>query len=192
MSVGPRPALQREDLQPDLLARVLDPYLPGRRYLQSAAVEWAPGARLPPAAGGDLARALGRFEAGPAWYIADTGHFNSIEFNLCFNQLGYALLAWCVGAPDGPVEALRAMSREHYFAHQLSGVLIGAITMRFHKPMRSESFAGGVSIASATRGSRAIRVQMRAWFGEPGAPCSEGDISVFLLHPEPPLPAPAP
>ena len=36
-----------------------------------------------------LISAKGRFSIPDSCYIDDTGHFNAVEFNICFNQLAY-------------------------------------------------------------------------------------------------------
>ena len=40
----------------------------------------------------------GRFSIPESCYIDSTGHFNAVEFNICYNQLAYVLFAGCINA----------------------------------------------------------------------------------------------
>src|SRR5690348_5245638 len=79
-----------------LLENVLAPYKPHCRYLQRAhVVSGSERAGLPASKGTEVS-AHGDFAIPESCYIADTGHFNAVEFNICYNQLAYTLLAACV------------------------------------------------------------------------------------------------
>jgi hypothetical protein len=59
-------------------------------------------------------------------YIDDTGHFNAVEFNICFNQLAYVLFGKCVDA--GILQKLRhekvnVISFPDYKLHRLPSML---------------------------------------------------------------------
>jgi hypothetical protein len=81
-----------------LLEKILMPYKLNCRYLQKAHVEFGRLELAKPDAGNNknLLRAEGEFSIPSSCYIVDTGHFNSVEFNICYNQLAYYLLAECV------------------------------------------------------------------------------------------------
>ncbi|MEO1375818.1 MAG: FcoT family thioesterase, partial [Cyanobacteria bacterium J06635_10] len=36
------------------------------------------------------------FSIPESCYIDDTGHFNSVEFNICYNQLFYIIIAYLI------------------------------------------------------------------------------------------------
>ena len=85
MLLVPRPPRAATDadaaVDPQLLARVLTPYKPHCRYLRTAAVRYATAR--------SIAAASGTFSIPESCYIASTGHFNAVEFNICYNQLTY-------------------------------------------------------------------------------------------------------
>src|SRR5688572_6040661 len=101
-------------VEPNLIATLLEPYRPQCKYLKSAVVEdarpgaeylvTAPGTRSADAALGSArpgaevqpVRARGEFRIQESFYIADTGHFNAVEFNVCYNQLAYVLIGQCI------------------------------------------------------------------------------------------------
>ena len=80
----------------ELLSLVLRPYKMHCRYLKTADLEAAqdPGPTV-----------AGNFEIDESCYIDDTGHFNSVEFNICYNQLAYYLIAKSV--QEGLLPAFR-------------------------------------------------------------------------------------
>ena len=110
-----------------LLASVLEPYKPGCRYLEHAVATFSDD--------GPPARMHGRLAIPESWYIDDTGHFNAIEFNICYNQMIYALMAQCV--VSGVTEPFGAMSLDEYLRRQLPDVLIHDFQSRFRQPMRA-------------------------------------------------------
>src|SRR2546422_760024 len=84
---GASPAIQTV-VDPSVLDMVLDCYKPHCRYLHSATVE--------PGRNGVVVAGRGEFAISESCYIADTGHFNAVEFNICYNQIAYITLAHSV------------------------------------------------------------------------------------------------
>jgi hypothetical protein len=68
-----------------VLAVVLAPYKLNCRYLLSVVAEYGQK-------GCSLASARAEFSIPESCYIASTGHFNAVEFNICYNQLAYSLM----------------------------------------------------------------------------------------------------
>jgi hypothetical protein len=123
---------QQELTDQELLGRVLRPYRDHSRYLRSAQVVEQPG----------MVSARGRFSIAESCYIDDTGHFNAVEFNICYNQLGYFLIAKCV--EGGLLEAFSTWSMADFWERQLSDVLIYRLTSRFRRMIDPRSFEGEV------------------------------------------------
>ena len=85
----------------------------------------------------------------------DTGHFNAVEFNICFNQLAYVVFGKCVEA--GLLQRIWPASVDHiasfaeYKKHQLPAMLIVRVDgVRFFKPMKSDDFRAELSIDRMT------------------------------------------
>src|ERR1051326_3438355 len=72
-----------------ILETVLTPYKKHCRYLQSVPAE-------KDSSGTALLNGRGTFSIPESCYIADTGPFNAVEFNICYNQLTYSLLAQAI------------------------------------------------------------------------------------------------
>ncbi|THV29134.1 FcoT family thioesterase [Glycomyces paridis] len=120
-----------------LLDRVLKVYKPHCRYLQSA--------QVPP---GDAVRAACEFEIPESCYIDDTGHFNSVEFNICYNQALYWLVATSVR--DRLLPVLSGWSMDDFWARQLPDIYIAAYEAVFRAPMRGrELFHGELEVKRA-------------------------------------------
>ena len=139
MLLVPRPLRASDDgaaVDPQLLARVLTPYKPHCRYLRTAAVRYA-GAK-------PIAVASGTFSIPESCYIASTGHFNAVEFNICYNQLAYVLFAGCINAGVmGKVRAVQGAgipTMAEFKNDQLPAMMIVALESRYFKPLDSKDF----------------------------------------------------
>jgi len=140
----------------DLLTDILKPYRPNARYLKLAEIthfrdsdQVEKGAKDVP-----LAVGVGRFAIPESCYIDDTGHFNAVEFNICYNQLAYVVFA--KGVEAGLVHQVRreevdAPSLTEYKRHQLPAMLIVGIEgVRFFKQLKSSDFGGELTISKAS------------------------------------------
>lgn len=160
---------------PELLSRVLRPYArPKTEYLKSATVEVA----------GDRASAEGRFSIPFPCYIDDTGHLNSVEVNICFNQLMYYLIAKCV--QENVVPEFDDWTMDDYWAKQLPDILIARFESDFKRPIDSADFSGEVSFGEFRRTNRSRPVQVvempwRFWDAQGGY--AQGQVRMALVDP---------
>ncbi|MGW3564203.1 FcoT family thioesterase [Streptomyces sp. NPDC000941] len=181
MTAGPlaRPAAGTATAHPDdpaLRERVLRPYRTNCRYLGSAEV------RLE----NEAVTASGAFRIGESCYIDDTGHFNAVEFNICFNQIAYYLIAKCVQNRLPPV--FDAWTLDDYWQRQLSDILITRYTSRFHRAIRGQEFRGELSftdfkLRSGENGKAPLALiesECRFW-DEGGGRCT-GEIQIALTN----------
>jgi len=152
------------DISEAFVADMLSPYRPNARYLKSAQITRFVDASAPPekaARGTGLMTGIGRFAIAESCYIDATGHFNAVEFNICYNQLAYAVFGKCIQA--GILHRIRhdkvdAISFPEFKRHQLPSMLIVAIEgVRFFKELKSDSFRGQLTL------DRAVPVG-KAWF----------------------------
>jgi hypothetical protein len=124
---------------------------------------------------------------GESCYIDDTGHFNAVEFNICYNQLIYYLIAKSV--KEGLVPALRSWTLDDFWRAQLPDILITEFRSRFKRTMRGKRFFGSVSLADV------VRVDQSAWskplivlhttcrfWDEPGG-LSVGKVTIAIQNP---------
>jgi hypothetical protein len=166
----------------DLLASVMRVYLPHSRYLKAATVDAPAGTR---AAG---VTATGEFEIGDACYIDETGHFNAVEFNICYNQLAYYLIAKSVQERLLPV--FDGWDLADFRRLQLPNILITDFRSTFRRRMLGERFSGAVTVAEATRLARSrrwnalvvLRTTCRFWDAA-GGDC-RGEVKLAITDPE--------
>lgn len=176
-SAGPvdlRAASQRLSEDNQLLGDVLRPYYEHTTYLKSATVTVKNG----------LAVAKGEFSIDQPCYIQDTGHFNAVEFNICYNQLVYFLIAKSI--KEGAVPAFEGWTVDDYWERQLPSILITRFRSVFRAQIDSSSFHGEVAFSSFTRSTVRkpvlfIDTTSRFWDDKGGR--ADGDALLALLDP---------
>ena len=162
-----------------LLARVLTPYKPHCRYIASAVAE-VPG--KPADTNGDdeaLVSLHGQLGIPESCYIDDTGHFNSVEFNLCFNQLFYTLVGHCVDRKLLPT--LEALSLEEYLRRQLPDVLIHSFSSVFKRPIDTRAFEGRIALHSITDRGRFVFFKTSCSFWDAQGGYARGEVTLVLV-----------
>ncbi|MEU6732678.1 FcoT family thioesterase [Streptomyces physcomitrii] len=127
------------DTDEQLLARVLRPYKEHCRYLRSASVT----------ASGGLSSARCEFAIAESCYIDDTGHLNSVEVNICYNQMMYYLVAKSV--QEKALDGFTEWTMEDYWQRQLPDILIARFSAQFRKPVDPRSFEGEMEFRSVDR-----------------------------------------
>jgi hypothetical protein len=172
-------------IAPALLAEVLSPYKPHCRYLLRAWTESDDGETPWSAADGwsgpaPVARYRGEFGITESCYIDETGHFNAVEFNICFNQFYYVTVAQAVVASAFP--ALRGMSFEEYRRRQLPDVLIHDFRSAFKKPLRRESFHGQIAYTAVEDMRRFVLFRTRCRFWDDLGGSCHGEVTLVLMN----------
>ncbi|NJP70932.1 FcoT family thioesterase [Streptomyces sp. C1-2] len=123
----------------ELLIRVLVPYKEHCKYLKSAEVTTSAG----------LSCAQGVFAIQESCYIDDTGHLNSVEVNIAYNQLMYYLVAKSV--KEGLLTGFEAWTLDDFWRHQLPDILIARFASNFRRPVNPRHFTGEMEFRSVAR-----------------------------------------
>jgi hypothetical protein len=165
----------------DLLDDVLAVYKPDCRYLKLARVLHSGNLqpRRPVVMRGD-------FEIGASCYINDTGHFNAVEFNICYNQLLYVVVAALIqrGHP-----AFAAWKLDDFWERQLPEFLIADFHSTFRRAIRGHRFGGEIRLTKAVqRGGSAAWTPMLILYSECAfwdvdGPASRGQVKVVIRNP---------
>ncbi|MEU5844939.1 (2E)-enoyl-ACP glycyltransferase [Saccharopolyspora shandongensis] len=121
-----------------LLAEVLRPYKEHCKYLKSAVV--TPGEQL---------TVRCEFGIPESCYIDDTGHLNSVEVNICYNQMMYYAVAASV--QWGLIEQFESWTMGDYWKHQLPDILIARFAGSFRTPINPRHFEGQIDFLSVQR-----------------------------------------
>jgi hypothetical protein len=167
--------VQIVELSKGVLTDVLAPYKSHCRYVKGAVIE------LP---NGDpdadfLVRIRGDLTIDESCYIDDTGHFNSVEFNICYNQLVYLLMAQCV--QSGLLPCFERWTYDEYLRRQLPDVLIHDFASRFSKPMHIAEFSGTVDILGANERRKFLLLRTRCSFRDDHGGKSDGEVSLAIV-----------
>ena len=129
-----------EPLPDSFVTMVLQPYEAKQTvYVKRAWIELEAGATS--AVKGAI-RGRAQFSIPESCYIDATGHFNAVEFVICFNQLGYLYCAYLAGR--GLLPGSRDLGE--FKSHQLAGMLIQGLESRFSRPIDPRGFEGEVRI----------------------------------------------
>ncbi len=138
------------EISPDFLDLILKPYRNHAKYLHEAEITHFLE-KLEPNSTTSLITARGKFSIPESCYIDDTGHFNAVEFNICFNQLAYVMFGKCL--QEGifqrliPIwESKIKLDYDIFLKQQLSSMLIVKIEGKFLKQLDSDGFFGEISI----------------------------------------------
>ncbi|OYP36085.1 FcoT family thioesterase [Rhodopirellula sp. MGV] len=166
---------QVSDIDDAFLRQVLKPYRPSCQYLKRVHV----GFETECTRTWDSIVAIGEFEIDRSCYIDDTGHFNAVEFNICYNQLAYVLLATCVR--ESLLPALDDYTLDGFFKKQLSNYLIASIQSHYHSELNPRDFVGEVRLLSARRRSRLSILKTACRFQDQQQGRSDGEVKLVVL-----------
>ncbi|WP_327316396.1 FcoT family thioesterase [Streptomyces sp. NBC_01235] len=165
-----------------LLEQVLKPYRLNCQYLKSAVVKLADRP-------GEVGRvsASCEFEIPESCYIDDTGHFNSVEFNICYNQMMYYVIAKVV--KERLLEPLSSWSMADYWSRQLADFLITDFRSSFRRAMQGGKFSGEIEILDLTEWEgddlhEALLVAQTScrYWDENGGNC-HGEVRIAITNP---------
>ncbi|MEO8174593.1 MAG: FcoT family thioesterase [Sediminibacterium sp.] len=136
------------------IAKILTPYKENAKYLKSARIMdyYEPGLiGQSPVDQKAMVTIEGIFSIAESCYIDDTGHFNAVEFNICYNQLAYVLFGKCIQSgifqkvvPDW--EDRVNLTYESFLKYQLSSMFIAKIEGNFLKPLNARNFHATLTI----------------------------------------------
>ncbi|MEU3980928.1 FcoT family thioesterase [Streptomyces sp. NPDC026672] len=161
-----------------VLARVLKVYKPDCQYLKTATVELTDEG---------LVRARCAFAIPAPFYIDDTGHFNAVEFNLCYNQMMYYTVAKTV--KEGLLEPFAHWTMDDYWRRQLPDFLIVDFHSSFAKGMKAHHFHGEITFRTVREraGGRNLRPMVVAdtavrYWDDDGGHCT-GEVRLVIVNP---------
>ena len=134
----------------DFTAEILKPYRENATYLKAAEITQVNDKTAIAGTDEKLIVGKGRFSIPESCYIDDTGHFNAVEFNICYNQLAYVLFAASI--EKGIMHKVRAIdgnaipTMSEFKHHQLPAMMIVGLESRYYKPLNSKDFTAELSI----------------------------------------------
>jgi hypothetical protein len=175
-----------ETLDPRFVAKVLSCYFDHTTYLKQVTVTSQARQRRGSEQGKDVS-ALGTFRIDQSCYIQSTGHFNAVEFNICFNQLAYVLYAHCFAnrffqehRPEWG-DRLSRFTPESFDQNQLSSMLIVKLSSNFKKEIRSPQFHGELEIGKIRATGDCVFTTNHVSFYDANGGFAEGDVTLAFV-----------
>jgi hypothetical protein len=173
---------QTKDVDRSLMDIFLEPYKDSCKYLKKARFqyldrdEWTDKSRTE-----DLSWSMkGEFSIPESCYIDDTGHFNSVEFNICYNQLFYVTIAHLIS--NKLLKVMQDWNLETYKRRQLSDFLIVKFSSTFRKQINSDRFEGSLSFNKQSVRGNLIMLKTTCSFCDHNDGLSEGEITIAILN----------
>lgn len=123
----------------------------------------------------------GEFSIPDSCYIDDTGHFNAVEFNICYNQMTYAHLSHSI--IHGLIPELGDFDESAFFEKQLSHFLIVNLNSSFQSMLNAKHFYGSFGIHSLKRTSKCTFIKTYCHFHDDYAGKCKGEITLAVLRP---------
>ncbi|QSJ14936.1 hypothetical protein JYQ62_24105 [Nostoc sp. UHCC 0702] len=176
--------IKEEEVSQDLLNVFLEPYKEDCRYLKQAKFKYPKIGEVNKSRSTHQGLWLieGEFSIPESCYIAATGHFNSVEFNICYNQLFYIIISYLV--KNNLFEVMKDWDLEIYKQLQLSNFLIVKFSSTFRKPIDSSHFQGTLSINKYSVRGNLIMLKTSCAFYDTNDGWSEGDVTIAVLNSE--------
>jgi hypothetical protein len=129
------------------------------------------------------------FEIPESCYIDSTGHFNAVEFNICYNQMAYYMMAKSI--QDGLLEPFSRWSMDDFWNRQLGNILITDFHSAFRVEMRGQRFRGQLEVVDVAAWDGTdlrdplvvMRTRCRYWDEFGGD--SFGEVTAAITNPPP-------
>ncbi|MEC4812890.1 MAG: FcoT family thioesterase [Scytonema sp. PMC 1069.18] len=175
-----------DNVSQDLLDVFLEPYKENCKYLKKAQFQEPEQSHLIKKSNREnqgLWFIKADFSIPESCYIDDTGHFNSVEFNICYNQLFYILIAYLV--KNNLLDVMKNWNLKTYKRRQLNDFLIVNFSSAFKKPINSRKFQGTLSINRCSTRSNLIILKTSCAFYDDNGGWSEGDVTIAVLNSQP-------
>ncbi|GAB1537958.1 fatty acyl CoA thioesterase FcoT [Scytonema sp. NUACC21] len=172
-----------DEVNQNLLEIFLEPYKQDCKYLKKAQFQYLETNNLLDRSKSSHQNSWSikaDFSIPESCYIADTGHFNSVEFNICYNQLFYVMIAYLL--EKKLLDVMKDWNLETYKRRQLSDFLIVKFSSIFKKPINSNNFQGILSINKYSARGDLIMLKTSCTFFDRNDGWSEGDVTIAILN----------
>jgi FcoT-like thioesterase domain len=186
---------------PEFLARILSPYSPTQTdYLKEARIVQrcdlgdldAESEANSAQTETPIVTAVGYYSIPNSCYIQSTGHFNAVEYLICFNQLAYTTFGYLIAervlaelpssrASSACRAELEKLTIDRFFSKQLSSMLILKTETRFTKVIDASDFRAELAVNSVFYRKGTLFTQTTCRFTDKQGGSSDG--SVLLAYP---------
>lgn len=174
-------------LDNEFLAKVLTPYREHCCYLKSVVVQVDERTTASDTDGQHYHSPTvvlhGEFAIPDSCYIDDTGHFNAVEFNICYNQIAYCYMAYTIANKLQP--ELANYDLPQFYEKQLSNFLITTTQAKYASSLNAKCFFGSFRIAKARTTRYGVRFDTEMAFRDANSGKAHGEVVLAVLAPVP-------
>lgn len=174
--VDPRDSIRVSTIDDGFVGKVLQPYYEHSRYLKHASFQQTDS--LEP----QSLIMNGEFAIPESCYIDDTGHFNAVEYNICFNQICYVHMAHCIKNALIP-ELSDDYDMDTFYEKQLPNVLIAKLASSYQSQLNAKRFYGTYGINAIKKTSKCTFIKTYCHFHDDGDGRSTGEVTLAVLAP---------
>lgn len=169
-----------EKIDDMLLQRTLSPYASkGAIYLQAAHTDFKLSDTIGFTFNEDKNYVVkGQFSISESCYIDETGHFNAVEFNICYNQLTYIALAHA--SSKHLLSCLQDLTLNDFYRKQLSNVYITRLESFYKRVINSENFIGVWRLKIAKKTQKMIILKTEIEFSDDGDGLAYGEVDLVI------------
>lgn len=163
----------------DLCNNVLAAYFEHTRYLKTAKVSKLEENELT-----NRVSSICSFSIPESCYINDTGHFNSVEFNICYNQMMYYTIA--CATKNNLMGLVDDWSMDDFFKKQLPDILIVNFQSKFKRPVNAREFTGEIEFLSSKlvrRGKPVLYIKTNCQFYDENNGFCSGSVDLAIVEP---------
>ncbi len=120
----------------------------------------------------------GEFSISESCYIDDTGHFNAVEFNICYNQLFYVAIAHACSQKR--LNYLQDLTLDEFYIKQLPNIYITHLESHYKRVIDSDEFSGIFRIEKIKRIRKMIILKTRIEFVDKNEGLAYGKVDVVI------------
>ncbi|MCL7419894.1 MAG: FcoT family thioesterase [Methylobacter sp.] len=173
--VDPLENISVTDIDQAFMNEVLKPYFSHSRYLKQAWFQQSED--LDP----QSLIMNGEFSIPESCYIDDTGHFNAVEYNICFNQICYVHMAHCI--KHALIPELSDYDMNTFFEKQLPNVLIAKLASSYQSQLNAKHFYGTYGIKGIKKTSTCTFIKTYCSFHDDAKGKSKGEVTLAVMAP---------
>ncbi len=121
---------------------------------------------------------IGVFSIPESCYVDESGHFNAVEFVICYNQIMYVSLAYAVENEflESFIENL-----EEFYRKQISDVYISKFESHYKSPINAREFEGVCRITGSKKMHRTMYLKTEIGFSDNSGGSAYGSVDLAIV-----------
>ncbi len=122
----------------------------------------------------------GKFSIESPCYVDETGHFNGVEFVICYNQIGAVSLAYAT--QNKLLLCLQDLTVEDFYILYMSGIYITRLESTYKSLINPKEFSCKFEVIKERKGSRLSILKTLVEFSDPQGGIASGKVDLAIKH----------